>query len=284
MKGSNLIPWKVELFFLYVMLIFNGCDNTFEPLMENDQYQFSMYGAIDLQGEYSEVRVMPIGESLIPTDPDPNRTEVTLTRESSGESYVLRDSLFRFGGRAYVWNYFTDKVLHPNEEYTIRAEAEDGSYSSATVTIPSVLPVPEVEYTIVNEGGTVRGNSEDPIVTIEMRYRAQVVNEFGCEPEREIVVNHTENILTYPNGNYRLEMGNRSALNSAFGPEKTIRINSRKLVVMSALDDWPDTDDLSDEEAVLNDAVTNVEFGTGFVAGISSQTVEVTPSRKPCGD
>jgi hypothetical protein len=34
---------------------------------------------------------MPLGESLIPSDSEPNGTDVTLTRKSSGKSYVLSD-------------------------------------------------------------------------------------------------------------------------------------------------------------------------------------------------
>lgn len=268
---------------IVIASMFFGCETTFEPLQPNDQYVFSMYGAVDLQGDYTKIRVMPIGETLIPRDPEPNGTEVTLIRNSTGDLYTLNDSLFRFGGDAYVWNYFADETLQPNEEYTLFAESPDGGQSHAVISIPSVLPIPEVEYSTATESGTISGSSVDPVVTIETRYIVQVITDFGCEPEREISISHTEDAFIYRDGRYLVDVNNRPAIGRRLGPSVTdYVVNSREVVVISASEDWPDTDNLTDEEMVLPDVVTNVENGTGFVAGISSQTVQVTPRREPC--
>jgi len=88
-----------------LLLIVMGCEQTFEPLQKNDELVFSMYGVVDVHGEFSVVRVMPIGEGLLNTNPEPNNSQVFLTHNSTGERFTYQDSLFKFGGDTYVWNY-----------------------------------------------------------------------------------------------------------------------------------------------------------------------------------
>lgn len=269
---------------IFFMIYSSGCEETFEPLQENDQYAFSMYGTLDLHADTQWVRVMPVGESLIPTNPEPNGNEVTITREAAGDTFVMSDSLFRFGGNAYVWNYYTTENIQPNEVYTIRTEAPDGQQSWVNVTTPSVLPVPEVEYSEEDEIGVITGSSVEPLVTVEFRYLVQALTDMGCAPETEIILSHLNDVFVDQEGNYRLSVENKSAIAGELGVyESSFIVNKREVVVISASEDWPDISELNDEEIVLPDAVSNVENGTGVVAGIARRLVEITPRRPPCG-
>jgi hypothetical protein len=87
---------------------------------------------------------MPIWESLIPRDPEPNGTKVTLIHQRSGEDTPMQPELFRFSNDVYVWNYWTNKQMEPQEKYIVRAMAPDGRQSYATVTTPSFLPIPVI--------------------------------------------------------------------------------------------------------------------------------------------
>lgn len=274
----------ILLLAVFSIAVGTGCDNTFDPLKENDQYVFSMYGAADLHGEFTKIRVMPIGDTLIPTDPEPNETQVTLIRNSTGEETVLNDSLSQLRFNTYVWNYLTSENLHANEEYTLLAETPDGDHSTASINLPSELPVPTIEsYTPDIEEGVFSGTSEDPVVTIETRYLVQVITEFDCEPERELVFSHLDDVTVYQDGRYYLEVRNASAIARELGPTvEDFQINGRELVVISSGEDWPDTSDLSEEEIVLPDMVTNVEQGTGLVAGVAGRRVQITPRQEPC--
>ncbi|MEX0646148.1 MAG: hypothetical protein WEA56_15905 [Balneolaceae bacterium] len=286
MKNLNQYRYSKLMFIIIGITIINssGCETAFEPLQESDQHIFSMYGAVDLHGEFTKVRVMPVGKKLIPTDPEPNGTEVTLIRNDTGEEMILRDSLARFGGNAYVWNYFTGETLHANEKYTLLASTPDEKQSTASINLPSALPVPEVEdYSTALEEGTFTGSSIEPVVSIQTRYYVQGINEFGCDPERELVFSHLDNLVVYANGEYRLEVRNRSAIGSTFPPSATgFVVNGRELLVIASGEDWPDPSGLSEEEMTLPDLITNVENGTGLVAGIAGRRVEITPRKEPC--
>lgn len=274
--------WAGVLLF-FVFLYGAACESTFEPLQENKQYAFSMYGTLDLHADTQWVRVMPIGESLISTDPEPNGTEVTLIRNDTGKPTMLYASLFRFGGSAYVWNYLTAEALHPTEEYTMIATAPDGRQSRATVTIPSVLPIPEVDYSVENEEGVITGTSADPLIIFEIRYLVQVFTEGGCAPETEVVISHVDDIFMGSDGEYRVLADNTGRIARALGVRAGAYIvNKRELLVISASEDWPDLSGLTKEEIVLPDVVSNVENGTGLVAGIASRRVVITPRQEPC--
>src|SRR5690606_26320138 len=102
-----------------------GCNDTFEPLQENEEYVFSMYGTLDVHADTQWVRVMPIGDRLFNNNPEPSGTVVTLTRLSTGDVITMNDSLFTFGGPSYIWNYWTTEPLQPGEPYTVTATAAD---------------------------------------------------------------------------------------------------------------------------------------------------------------
>lgn len=276
--------WPGAVLILFVFLNAFGCENTFEPLQENDQYKFTLYGSVDLHADTQWLRVMPIGESLVPTDPESYGTEVVLIRERTGDSTALNDSLFVFGSNTFAWNYHTTEVLHPNEEYTVVATAPDGGQSRATVTVPSVLPVPEIDYNYERDGetGIIEGTNADPFVTLEMRYWVQR----GCgASETFLTISHLDDIRTFPDGEYRVIIDNDHTINqeltgSIFG---NFRVNHRELFMVTAREEeWPDFSVLTDEEIVLPEVVSNVENGTGLVAGIASRRIEISPRRAPC--
>ncbi|MEX2346004.1 MAG: hypothetical protein WD604_10345 [Balneolaceae bacterium] len=251
-------------------------------MQENDKYVFTIYGVLDVHADTQWVRVMPIGEALIPTDPDPNGTVVRLARESNGETIALNDSLFRFGGDSYVWNYWTTESLQPNESYNITAETPGGKQSLSIVTLPSALSVPEVEYSEEYESIMVSGHTEEQLVLVETRYLVQAVTEMGCAPEREVVISHQEEV-TNMSGQYHLSTENWSVIAKELDVNAfNFIVNRRELIIVSAGEDWIGLSDLTEEEIFLPDKLSNVENGTGVVAGIASRKILITPRQEPC--
>ena len=86
----------VSVFVLCIPLLFMvmSCEQTFEPLQKNEELTFSMYGVVDLHGQFSVVRVMPIGERLINTDPESSNAQVFLIHSSTGDRFTYQDSLY----------------------------------------------------------------------------------------------------------------------------------------------------------------------------------------------
>jgi hypothetical protein len=110
------------------------------------------------------------------------------------------------------------------------------------------------------------------------------MTEFGCTPETEIILPHLEDVFVDQDGSYLLDVENRTAIARELGVSgSNFIINKRELVVIAASGDWPDLTDLNDEETRLPDTVSNVENGTGVVAGIAARYVTITPRQEPCG-
>jgi hypothetical protein len=261
-----------------------SCDQTFDPLQKNEDLTFSMYGVVDVHGQFSVVRVMPIGERLINTDPESNNSQVFLIHNSTGDQIAFQDSLYKFGGDTYVWNYFSSEDLSANSSYRFVAQNSEGRSSVAQINLPSELPIPTIEeYSTGFESGIFIGQSVDPIVSVKTRYFVQPVNEIGCDPEMEIVISHLDQLITYADGRYRLEVNNRSEISAALGPSvENFVINRRELLIVSSGEDWPDLSELIDLEITLPDVINNVEGGVGYVAGVAGRIIQITTPQEPC--
>ena len=285
-KYGKMVTRLGSLFLICIslLLIVMGCEQTFEPLQKNDELVFSMYGVVDVHGEFSVVRVMPIGDELLNTNPEPNNSQVFLTHNSTGERFTYQDSLYKFGGDTYVWNYFSIENLAANDSYRFVAEDMEGRSSVAQINLPSELPLPTIEeYSAGFESGVFIGQSEDPIVSVKTRYLVQPLNELGCDPEMEVVISHLDRLITRADGSYRLEVNNRSEISRALGPSvESFRINRRELLIVSSREDWPDLSELIDLEITLPDVIDNVEGGVGYVAGVAGRIIQITPPQEPC--
>lgn len=263
---------------LVVVIAIAGCNNTFEPLQENTKYVFSMYGALDIHADTQWVRVMPIGDKLFNEDPEPNGTVVTLERLATGDVITLQDSLFTFGGPSYLWNYWTTQQLFPLEPYKLVATAPDGSTSSATVVTTPPLPDPTIAYNNTVHRGNVEGQNEGRLVVARVNFYIQVIDDLGRIGD-EYVESISVLRSAYENWNnqtYRFNFESRPMLSNRVGvPASRIIINHIFVQVGSGLTDWPSYSGLLEEEIVMPDVVTNVENGTGYIATVSSKTLEV---------
>ncbi len=271
-----------QLCFIAILSFFLGCENGFKSLEENNRYVFSINGTLDVHADSQWIRVMPIGESIIPSNQNPTGTEVSILHVNSGQRSLLNDSLYQFND-AYVWNYWSPDTILANEEYRINAIDTDGKQSSVTVNTPSALPLPDFEYSQDFETISVSGTTEDSLVLLETIYHVQPLVAVGCGPEREIRFSHLEDLRMYPDGTYSFNSTNREAIamELGVGPFSFI-VNQRKLVIISAGETWPNYTNISETEATYPDVISNVENGTGFVGGIAKREIKLTPPQPPC--
>ena len=280
----NFTMKKNPVVYIIILSVFSySCQNEFEPFDKTDKYVFSINGYLDVHADTQWIRVMPIGETFLPQDSSINSNEVRLTREATGESVVLNDSLFKFSEDTYVWNYWLPDSVIANEEYRITATDTEGKQSSVVVRTTSELMIPEIEYDQDFEEISVSGAVEDSLILLETRYLVQALVEVGCTPEREISFSHLQDISPGANGEYSFTSTHREAIaeNLDVGPF-SFRVNQRKLVIITAGETWPDYMSFSDLEVDLPDVISNVENGTGFVAGIARRDTIITDRQPPC--
>ncbi|MEX0608555.1 MAG: hypothetical protein WD016_01225 [Balneolaceae bacterium] len=250
----------------------SACDSSFEPLQENGQYHFSIFGALDHSADTQWVRVMPMMGTRFLETPTPIDARVTLTEKSSGNVIVLNDSLFQYSNNVYAWSFWTPEPINDNEEYTLTAEASDGRKSSATVTIPPDYPTPVVDYSETQEKGTIVGSGIERMVVAETKYLAQIMTDAGLSPESEVVISHLERVSYTSSGIFRFFPNDISIIANEFNvPGGSVVINNREVLVVSGSTEWPDFNDMSEEEVYLLEVNSNVENGLGVLAGIVSK-------------
>lgn len=239
-----------------------------------------MFGVLDLHADTQWVRIMPIGERFIARDTTQTDVRVTLTDIASGETVEMHDSLFQFSD-AYAWNYWTLFKLNPNQKYELLATTKDGRQSSAEITIPSVLPEPEVEYDTERETGRISGLSapEDSLVLAQIKYRVQP----SCAVEVTIIFTYAETLTRKPDGSYEFEfLNDRPIAQELKVPQGSYRVNMRRLTIATASQDWPNLSELTEYEIPLTGMGSNVKNGTGLVPGISRRIIDITPPRERC--
>lgn len=149
-SANCLLPAAVFL------LIMAGCEDSFQPLKENDTFFFSIHGYLDATADTQWVRLSTIRHT-IDEPPEPEGIRVTLKDLESGETAMMNDSLFTTRN---VLNYWTTMEVKHEHTYQITAEHADGKTSRVTMTTPA-----EMSYVYIIEQ---RGEGVPPGIRIHI--------------------------------------------------------------------------------------------------------------------
>lgn len=278
------------LLLISAILILTSCDQTFEPLQQNDQYYFSIYGTLDAAKDTQWVRVGPARQD-INEPPDPTGINVTLKDLQSGNTVVMKDSLFAAGD---LLNYWTTMPLENEQTYLIQVERNDGKSSTVTVTIPKELPTPLVtENTFSPRGFNIYiDHSVEHVADLQSKWyvllypqtqRIKKVFTFNYRNTIEQVPTYDGAWFAFANTTEEREYITNDT-NAGFA------VLHRQFFAAAGGPEWddkiPSTDDL---EYFLDGTASNVENGLGYVVGIDSKWVPyhvcVTPDSSyaiPC--
>ena len=260
-------------------MVFSSCDYNFEPLQENDRFFYSMYGVLNTSQEMQWIRVTPIRETLF-LDDESIDVSVTLTKNSTGQTVELRDSLFDFYATVNdivsVHNFYTDFPIEFGEEYTIRAERADGKVSSATTRVPYRIDAPTFSFNPNTLGGIIQGNVQDQLVVVDVEYSYVVIDENGIPLRGKLTVSQIERerLVIDENGDYKVTVNDRKYIADEFGVgQSNVSLDSAEIFIAISGLDWPVFEGQSSEESALPQSATNVANGTGLILGVSSLTL-----------
>lgn len=262
---------------LFVISIFflSTCDNTFEPLGENDSYHFSIYGYLDVSADTQWVRVGTAREAI---DDAPETTGISVTVENlqSGETVEMQDSLFTTEN---FLNFWTTADIENEQTYRIKVEGVNGKSSHADITTPKELPTPLV----LNNTYPPYGFSVyiDDVVehVADIQSKWYVILNPETNPVRKTYT------FTYRPDMEHVEVYGGSF--TAFAPleeeeghiESSVGINDYRVVhrqffVAAAGPEWNDEiSSIDDLEYFINSTSSNVENGLGYIVGIDSKWV-----------
>jgi hypothetical protein len=254
---------------LIILLSLNSCDESLDPVKENDLFYYSMFGYLDSSEEQQWIRVIHLQEETDTTG-DGIDGIVTLENLESGETSVLNDSLFQYSDDIYAYNFWTEQDIEPAGTYRITAERSDGVTSSVTVDTPETFEDPEYQPPVFAEDTgrlIIRGVDNLADASIRFKVRFNVAN---------ITVNNTisvisDTIATGPNSYYIPIYPDLISL--ATRDLDTVDIIDCELYVARAGSDWIDFSSLDRNLIALPDGISNVDNGTGYVVGVTSKRI-----------
>lgn len=269
---------------LCAFLLMTGCNDSFDPIQENDKYFFSIFGTLDVSADTQWVRVSPARKQLN-APPEVPEMQVTLKHVESGETVVMNDSLF--GGTSgfnYI-NFYTLMDIEPGQTYRVKAERPDEKSSQVTLSTPVDFPTPlfliDVDfaserhtYQIIIRGADkiadvqtwwfVRIKSDDDVVEEKFTFtyadRLQWVTAYGGAYIAEFVYEDEETAV----------------MNSPLirlSPNAEVEVLHKQIYVANGGPEWdteiPSLDDLFYSQLVNS----NVENGLGYMVGVYGKVI-----------
>lgn len=276
MKMKESLP--ITIFFLYSFLFLIGCNQTFEPIKENNISPFSIFGYLDASVDTQLVRISPLREQLDFYTEQPEMT-VTLENLATGESATMNDYLHRysfpFGLTAP--NAWTDMKLDYGRTYRLKAERPDGATTRVTVTIPDDFPTPRLYVTglVIDK---LYISDVEALVDVQSRwfyridYKGKSYNRLIIIPYRDEIEERGSNDYVVNINTIRERRKRTELFPNAVGAE--VELMGRQIFVAAAGPHWDENiTSFDDLRYALPNVASNVENGVGYLIGIASKSI-----------
>lgn len=253
------------------ILILSSCDDSFQPLKKNDKYFFSIFGFLDVSADTQWVRVGTVRES-IDAPPAPDGIQVILEDLQSGETIVMKDSVF---SSRNVLNYWTTMNIKQEQTYSITVQGSEGKTSQVMVTTPTELPT---IFITINDASPVGANiyiDQDIEHIADVQSVWYVTLKSGTEYHRRIYRFPLRNTLehseifgdSYAFANWEKE---QEQIEQGIGGAEISRA-TRQFFVATGGPEWDSSHSaINDLEFFLDGTNSNIENGLGYVVGINS--------------
>lgn len=272
--GAKRIIQNICLFLVSFFLLI-GCNQSFEPLQDNNKYYFSIYGYLDAAADTQWVRVGPARQDINEL-PDPKGIKVTLENVQSSKTVVMNDSLFT--SKNFL-NYWTTMDIDNEQTYRMTAE-RNGNSSRVTITTPKEIPAPYV----VNDAGP-QGSGYNVYIDADVEHITDVQSVWfvtlnpETEPQRRIYTFSIRKNLKYTTafGKAYFTFANHSWQSDHI--EQNIgssdySVNRIQFFIAAGGPEWNENiSSIEDLEYFLNTSTSNVENGLGYVVGIDSKWI-----------
>lgn len=273
-EKPKLNPFSVHSYLIIIVcLIIHGCDESFIPIQENPEHPFTIYGHLDSSLETNWIRVTPVRENLYLDENATTEAVVTLEHIETGNTSVLRDSLFGFQqGAAFVRNWQTTMPIIPTHSYRLEAKKPDGRSSHIIVTLPDTFPDPVVTAGSIYD---VYIKDVENVADVSVYYK---VRNDASNTIQNFRFRHVQDAVNWPlpqnHHQFRISPGSHFSVisNAYFGVPYTIL--KRWVCVASAGPEWVNFEDYDEAELEIPDRVTNIEGGAGFLFGVVSKSIE----------
>lgn len=83
---------KRSMLLLAAALLLTACDNTVEPVVQDAEVRYAVYGFLDMRAPRQVIRVEPLRPTILAEDTSLDGVQVTVIEEGTGMRHVFRDS------------------------------------------------------------------------------------------------------------------------------------------------------------------------------------------------
>lgn len=282
-----------------VLLLVSGCkDPTVDVFRPTDQFQFSLFGALDVAADTQVVRVEPLDDSIQVGAPPTLDATLILENLDSGEQIRLQDSLATFGSDpVVVHNFWTTHSIEPSTSYRIAVRREGEPVATATTTTPARAPELSVGGTALelpcifpeDPNDQLKPQNSFRVVARNVDRLASVVVTYPIPDASPFIprsVPHLKGAEKFEDL-FRITVFYRPDL-VALNPDQAAPSRepscasqsdfarpSVKVAVAAGGPDWPKWRGAPLDEIARPDSFSNVQGGHGFVGATYSDTVEV---------
>jgi hypothetical protein len=273
---SERVPWQrtISLAFIIILAIsVFACNDSFEPLKENNNAFFSMYGFLDASADTQWVRIAPVRDQIEMTADTPD-VQVTLEDVETGNTVVMNDSLSQLRNGVNILNFWTTQDIELGGSYRLEAERSDEASSSVTITIPESVPSLKIFYG-GNNGCSARVNilNEEPLADVQTVWHVRIQSGDFIR-KRTVRFSHRSGADDLSPESYRILLNILRERGDLLLPAGKKEITGIDIFAASGGPDWiEDISSIDDLEYALPDGLSNVDNGLGYVIGIASTTI-----------
>ncbi len=253
--------------FLGAVILVTGCNQSFQPIKDNANTTFSIYGYLDATADTQWVRLIPSRNQVDMFDEVPEM-HVTLTHIESGNTTVMNDSLIFSRDGRHMLVVWTAMDIEPEQSYRLKAERPDGAESHITVTIPPDFPTPILYTGERGLSGELEFEGVERVADVQTLWK-----EKGRVPFRRFAKKTDQS-----KNSYTVSLLIGRDLRYFFGNDPPVinplAIEPRQVFVASGGPEWnEDIPLLNDLEYATLENGSNIEGGIGYLIGIVSKTI-----------
>lgn len=286
---------------LLAVLLLGGCDTSVTVLNPDPDYQFSLFGTLQVTADTQVVRVEPLGDSTQVGAPASLNARIVLKNLDAGTQVALRDSFGTVGNVAPVHNAWTPHTIEPGTTYRVEVQVDGQAVTTATTTTPAQAPRLRHAPATTRDRPfelpcrfSARGTPVELANTFDLRVRgvdavaaAEVRYPLSRPPARRPWLDHYERVEEEPEENrFRVsvfyaddllfltrpdaggDMNQCPAPNQFTAPRAVVRVTAGG-------PDWPDWQGASLNALARPDTFSNVTGGHGFVGGVYADTIHI---------
>lgn len=284
----RLVGFAVGLSLLALAVGAAGCDTSFEPYAQADQY-YSVFALLDATERRQWVRVEPLQDGRPRGADSTIEATVALERLPDGPQAVLEPRRAEYV-EGFAHNFLAQMDLALGERYRLIVRRSDEKASTATVTMPQDVPA----LSLLGPRGlraAIEGGTEDRLFFVNVTYDLLVDPEDPPAPAPPLEERPETLTAQYVGRATRTETGyavsfdwTKDVRPPYEGTGSAVTLTGLSVEVALVSREAPDYEGRSYEELFrVGVAPSNVKNGYGLVAGVTSDSASVVipPADRP---